>query len=195
MSQPYTDAKKLEVVTTYLALGKVPMVEAVTGVNRHTIRQWKMQPWWMEMVDQIQTDSDQELDAKLAKIIDRSLDAVTDRIENGDFIFDPKSGSIRRSPVKLKDVHRVSVDLIDKRDLIRKRPQEKIEQAATVDILRKLATQFAEWAKIHVKEPKTIEGEVVLMERNDNAVYEERKEGLQDGVQQVSQTSQTTPQS
>lgn len=163
MSQPYTDAKKLEVVTTYLALGKVPMVEAVTGVNRHTIRQWKMQPWWVEMVDQIQTDSDQELDAKLAKIIDRSLDAVNDRIENGDFIFDPKSGSIKRSPVKLRDVHRVSVDLIDKRDLIRKRPQEKIEQSATVDILRKLATQFAEWAKIHVKEPRVIEGETIAI--------------------------------
>ena len=192
MTQAYSDAKKLEVVTTYLALGKVPMVEAVTGIPRSTIRQWKMQPWWTEMVDQIQTDSDQELDAKLAKIIDRSLDAVTDRIENGDFIFDPKSGSIRRSPVKLKDVHRVSVDLIDKRDLIRKRPQEQIEQSATVDILRKLANQFAEWAKIHVApkgEPKVIEGEVV------DAVYEERKEGLQDGVQQVSQTSQATPQS
>ena len=151
MTKHYTDADKLEVITTYLALGKIPMVEAVTGVNRHTIRQWKLQPWWREMVDQIQTESDQELDAKLSKIIERSLDAVNDRIENGDFIFDPKTGSIKRSPVKLRDVHRVSVDLLDKRDLIRGKPEQRVEQAQNADVLKKLADQFADWVKVHIK--------------------------------------------
>ena len=179
MSQ-YTDAKKVEVVTTYLALGKVPMVEAVTGVSRHTIRQWKLQPWWQEMVDTIQTESDQELDSKLSKIIDRSLDAVNERLEGGEFILDSKTGTVKRVPVKLKDVHRVAVDLLDKRDLLRIKPQEKVEQAATIDILKKLAGQFAEWAKVHIKEPKVIEGEVL------HALHEKREEGLRDGVQQIS---------
>lgn len=186
MTKHYTDADKLEVVTTYLALGKIPMVEAVTGVNRHTIRQWKLQPWWREMVEQIQTESDQELDAKLSKIIERSLDAVNDRIENGDFIFDPKTGSIKRSPVKLRDVHRVSVDLLDKRDLIRGKPEQRVEQAQNADVLKKLADQFADWVKVHIKREEV---------KPVHALHEERKEGLQDGVQQVPQEQGTeTPQ-
>lgn len=185
MSQ-YPDSKKLEVVTTYLALGKAPMVEAVTGVSRHTIRQWKLQPWWQEMVETIQTESNQELDSKLSKIIERSLDAVNERIEGGEFILDSKTGSVKRVPVKLKDVHRVAVDLLDKRDLLRTKPQEKVEQAAAVDILKKLAGQFAEWAKVHIKEPRIVEGEVL------NAVHEKREEGLQDGIQQVPQQEETS---
>ncbi len=133
------------------------------------------------MVETIQSESNQELDTKLSNIIERSLDAVNERIEGGEFILDSKTGTVKRVPVKLKDVHRVAVDLLDKRDLLRIKPQERQEQAATVDILKKLAGQFAEWAKVHIKEPKIVEG-VVL-----SAIHEERETGLQDRVQQVSQ--------
>lgn len=178
MSQPYSDAKKLEVVTTYLALGKIPMVEAVTGVPRATVRQWKLQPWWIEMVNQIQTESDQELDSKLSKIIERSLDAVNERIEGGEFILDSKTGTVKRVPVKLKDVHRVAVDLLDKRDLIREKPLKEKQAEIQVDILKKLATQFSDWVKLNMKkEPRIIEGEIV------DAVYDQRSSGLQEGVQ------------
>ena len=184
MSKPYSDNKKLEVVTTYLALGKIPMVEAVTGVPRTTIKQWKMAPWWAEMVETIQTESDQELDAKLSNIIERSSDAVNERIEGGEFILDSKTGTVKRVPVKLKDVHRVAVDLLDKRDLIREKPMAQKEQAQSIDILQKLAGQFAAWVQINLKEPKVIEGEAV-------AIHEERQEGLQDGVQQVPLAAET----
>lgn len=185
MSKPYPESKKLETVTTYLALGKVPMVEAVVGVPRATIRQWKMQPWWNEMVEQIQTESNQELDSKLSKIIEKSLDAVNERIEGGEFVIDPKTGSVKRVPVKLRDVHRVAVDLLDKRDILRQKPVERAEQAAAVDIMRKLASQFADWAKVHIKEPKIVEGETI-------ALHEERQTGLQDRVQQIPQPEETS---
>jgi hypothetical protein len=144
-----------------------------------------MMPWWSEMVDQIQTESNQELDTKLTNIIDRSLEAVNERIEGGEFILDSRTGTVKRIPVKLKDVHRVAVDLLDKRDLLRLKPHERMEQAATVDILKKLATQFAAWAKNNIKEPRVVEG-VVL-----SAIHDEREEGLREGIQQVPQPSET----
>lgn len=188
MSTPYPDSKKLEVITTYLALGKVPMVEAVTGVPRATIRQWKMQPWWHEMVSQIQTESDQELDSKLSKIIERSLDAVNERIENGEFILDSKSGQVKRIPVKFKDVSKVAVDLLDKRDILRMRPMKEKEAEVQIDTLKKLANQFSEWVRLHMKQPRVVEGETL-------AVHEEREAGLQDGVQQVPCPQETEGQS
>ena len=120
MPAAWSDAKRVEVVTTYLVLGKAPMVEAVTGVPAKTIRDWRMQPWWKELEDEIRCEETAELDSKLSKIVDRSLSTVMDRIENGDYILDSRTGVVRRIPVKLRDVHKVSTELIDKRLLLRK---------------------------------------------------------------------------
>ena len=161
-SRHWDDAKKLEVVTTYLALGKVPLVEAMTGVPRATIRQWKLQPWWKELELEITSEDDLELSGKLKKIVDRSLDAVVDRLQNGDFVYNSKTGTIDRSPVKLRDAHRVSVDLIDKYNLIRGKPTSRVEKVAVEDAMVKLANQFQEWAKsLKQREEKVIEGEII----------------------------------
>lgn len=176
MSVPWDDKKKVEVVTTYLAVGKYSLVEAITGVPKATIQQWKRAPWWSDLAHEIQTESDQELDSKLQKIVDKSLDVVLDRIEHGDFVLNSKTGEVTRVPTKLKDVHRVSVDLIDKRDLIRNRERVHVEVQAVDDYLKRLAAQFSEFVK--KKLPKPIEGEAV-------AIHEERQEGLQEGVREV----------
>lgn len=183
----WSEQKKIEAVTTYLAVGKFPLVEAVTGVPRATLKQWRLQPWWKELEEDIRREDEYELDAKLSKIIDRSLDAVAERIEGGEFRIDPKTGQIRRVPVTLKDVHRVAVDLVDKRNLIRGKPTSRVEKTETVDTLAKLAAQFAEWVKISMKkEPRVVEGEVVA-----SALHEEREARLQDRVQQVPQPEET----
>lgn len=170
-------AKKIEVVTTYLALGNAPLTSGVTGVPSQTIKQWKMQPWWNELVDQIRIDENTQTDAKLTKIIDRALDVVADRITEGDFQYDPKTGQLMRVPVKMRDAHAVSSDLIDRRELIRKAPKEAIAQATVSDHLMKLAEQFASF--VSQKQEKVIEGEFV-------ALHDKRQEGLQEGIREVS---------
>lgn len=153
----WDDKKRVEAVTTWLAVGKLSLVEAITGVPKATIASWKRSPWWTELVHEIQNESDQELDSKLQKIVDKSLDVVFDRIENGDFVLNSKTGEVTRVPTKLKDVHRVSVDLIDKRDLIRNRERVKVEVLIVDDYLKKLAAQFSAFVRKQL--PKTIEGE------------------------------------
>lgn len=180
MSKPYPDKKKTEAVVTYLALGKLPLVSSVVDVPVTTLRQWKVQPWWKELEEEIRREDEYELDAKLSKIIDKSLDAVTERIEGGEFILDSKTGTVKRIPVKLKDVHRVAVDLVDKRNLIRGKPTSRTEKTHVVDTMEKLAQTFAEWAVKHIRnQEKVVEGVAY-------AVHEEREEGLQDRVQQIS---------
>jgi hypothetical protein len=154
VSNVWSEAKKIEAVTTWLALGNIPLVEGVTGVPRATLRQWKVQPWWKDLVSEIQTEDDQQLDGKLSKVVERSLDAVMERIEGGEFHIDSRTGQVKRVPVKLRDVHRVMVDVIDKRNLIRGKPTSRTEKVEG-DILVKLATQFALWASNALKE-KTV---------------------------------------
>ena len=161
----WSDAKKLEAVTTYLAIGKVPLVEAMTGIPRATLRQWKLQPWWKELELEITSEDDLELSGKLKKIVDRSLDAVVDRLQNGDFVYNSKTGKIDRTPVKLRDAHRVSVDLIDKYNLIRGKPTSRVEKVTIEDAMIKLANQFQEWAKsLKPVEPVDAEFRVNIIE-------------------------------
>lgn len=168
------DAKKVEVVTTYLALGKIVLVAAICKVPENTLRQWKMQPWWPELIHQIQTESDQELDTKLQKRIDKALDVVMDRLENGDFQFNQRTGEISRMPVKMRDASKVATELFDKRTLIRRNMNKpQINQEAVADVLSKLAKEFADFA--NYKKTKVIEVEII----------DDEKTQLPFGVRQV----------
>lgn len=151
-SEWWNDKKKIEVVTTWLILGNMVLTAGVTGVPEGTLRRWKAQPWWKELELQIQTETDQELDAKLGKRIEKALELVNDRLENGDFLYDPKTGQFVRKPVSLKDGWKVASEMVDKRFILRKQPKEATSQEAVGDILKNLAKEFAEMAKKRVKE-------------------------------------------
>lgn len=137
--------KKLQVVTQYLALGNMKLVSATTGVDYGLIRQWKMQPWWKEFEREIRATENIALDSNLTKIVDKSLETVADRLENGDFIFDNKTGQIKRKPVNMKDAAKVSVDLLTKRELLRGNATNRSESAVIpmADQLKALADAFA----------------------------------------------------
>ena len=151
-NQTWSDAKRIEACTAYLALGNAGLVEVATGVPSGTVRQWKTQPWWKELVDQIQTESDQQVDTKLGSLVEKALVAVNDRLENGDFMWDSRNSEFVRKPVSLKDSWKVSAEMLDKRWLIRDRPDTKVDTEAVSDILTKLAHDFAGMARKKVKE-------------------------------------------
>jgi hypothetical protein len=120
------------------------------------------------MVQEIQSDEDTELSTRLQKIVNKSLDAVVDRLENGEYVYNNRTGNITRVPANLKDVHRVAVDLHDKRTLLRNRQVAKRDEGSEGDRLLKLAEQFASFANAVAKskkdpdhDEKIIDGEVI----------------------------------
>ena len=154
----HSDNKKIEACTAYLVLGKAPLVEQITGVPSGTIRRWKSEPWWEDLVAQIQAEDDQELDGKLAKRINKALDIVDDRLSSGDFMFDPKSGRFKRRPVALKDTWKVTKEMVDLRQHLRKNTTKHVAAEAASDILKNLASEFAQMARKRLTE-KVIDGE------------------------------------
>jgi transposase-like protein len=179
--------KKIEVVSQYLVLGNMKMVAATTGVQHDLIRQWKGQPWWKELEAEIRQTQNIELDTKLSRIVDKSLDAVLDRVENGDFIYDQKTGQIKRKPVNLRDVARVSVDMVSKRELLRGGQADRNEgtQISVAEQLKMLATEFSKWQKQQAIDTPMVEVVDVEPKESSNAVHEEREEGLQEGSSSV----------
>lgn len=158
------------------------MVSAITGVSYDLVREWKQQPWWKEMEAEIRTTQNIEMDTKLSKIVDKSLDATLDRIENGEHYIDNKTGDLKRRPVALRDVARVSVDMLSKRELIRGNATERKEstQMPIADQLALLAKEFAKWQQ----KPQDVI-DVEMVEVIEDAVYDEREEGLQEGSSEI----------
>lgn len=144
----WPDKKKLEVLTTFLATGNQTHTAAITGVPTETIRYWRRSEWWAEQEKELKADNAVQLDNKLTKVMDKALDAVLDRIENGEYVFNQKTGKIQRVQAKLRDVQKVANDMIDKKQLLEKvhKAKEETKQTITADHLVLLAKEFAKFA-------------------------------------------------
>lgn len=179
--KPWPIDKRVEVVSHWLVLGNMKQVAAVTGVPYDLIRKWKAEQWWTDMVAEIRATQNLELDHKMSNIVNKSLDAVLDRVENGDFIYDQKSGEIRRKPAALRDLHRVSVDILTKREVIRTDAPTENSKTTVQDHLKMLAQEMAKWNK-------TQERTIDLVEVED-AIYSVA-EGEATGVHEGSESEE-----
>lgn len=167
--------KKIQAVAQYLALGNMKLVEATTGVSHGVLRQWKLQPWWKEYEREIRATENIKLDSDLTKIVERSLAAVADRLDNGEVFYDQRSGELRRKPVVMKDAAKVATDLLTKRELLRGNATNRTEatQVPVADQLALLAAEFARMAT-GAKPVVVIDSEVtdVTPKEDDDALHE-----------------------
>lgn len=172
----WSDEKRVEVVTKWMALGNMRLVSELTGVGYQLCRMWKQQPWWKDVEAEIRASRDMQTDTKLSKIVAKSLEMIEDRLDNGDVVFNRKTGEVERRPVNLDMVNKVAKTALEQQVNLAKKEVvvNQAEQAATIaDQIKMLAAEFA---KFNTK--RTIE--VVA-----NAVHDEREEGLQETVQEL----------
>lgn len=146
--KPWSQQQKIDAVLTYLATGSEVKTAAATGIPKATLHIWRYQPWWKELVQQLQDERDDAINSDIAKIIEKSMATVADRLENGDFGFNQKTGEIFRKPVNLKDAHKVATDMIDKRNVLNGKPTSITEKIDTNNQLEFLAKKFAEFASM-----------------------------------------------
>lgn len=147
VGRTWNDTQKLEAAKLYLVTGNYATVAAALEIPYRTINNWKYQNWWKETMVQLKAEESVELTAKLKKLAAKALDVTEDRLENGNFQLDQKTGEVRRVPVNMKDAAKVATDLMTQQSKLEDKPvQQQIE--ATVDSrLAKLAEQFAQFAK------------------------------------------------
>lgn len=164
----WSDQQKIEAVQAFILYGKMPAVEAVTGIPRNTLSNWKYMDWWKDLEAELRASDDIELSGKLKKLIDKSVDVLADRMDKGDFFYDQKTGELRRKPVSLRDAHVVTKDLITQRRVLDNKPVQATETSME-QTLQMLASKFEEFAKTIRRNEQVIEGEVI------DAIHEERE--------------------
>jgi hypothetical protein len=86
------------------------------------------------------------LSARLKRIIETTLTATEDRIKNGDWIYNNKDGCLMRKPVNLRDVHKVTMDWVDKREHLANKAPTNVAMEQIDERLKKLAEKFEQIA-------------------------------------------------
>lgn len=164
----WSDKQKLEAVQSYLALGNLALTSRILGIPEVTLRVWKAQEWWKDVVEDLQRQEKIQLSNRMKKLVEASQNIVAQRLETGDPILNQKTGEIIYKPVSMKDAHKVSVDLIDRATILEKATRDDTPTVEGDDNkLEKLAEKFAEMAtrSIQNKMDKTRTVEV------EDAVY------------------------
>jgi hypothetical protein len=173
----WAESVKLKAFAFHTACGSRVQTCREFNLPKDTLNTWMKSEWWKDQARAVQNEDHEKMDVKLTKALDKALDEVMDRIENGEYIFDPKTGKTKVVPAKLRDLNVAFNSLIDKRQLIRKQPTKIIEQQTTAAQLQNLADQFAQFVTGKTKQEKfndlvedVIEGETVV--QNEDGTWE-----------------------
>ena len=142
----YTEKEKINAVCVFAVCGNSRRTAELTKIPEATIRTWKTTIWWNEVTARIYTEQDEELSGKLTKLVDKAVDQLNDRMENGDYIYNPKLNQIIRKPVNARDIAAVTVMAVDKRQLLRGKATSRTENVSVDERMKDLANQFKQFA-------------------------------------------------
>jgi hypothetical protein len=184
----WSDSQKLECVKTFLMTGNQAMTARILKIPEETVRRWVKTTWWQEIVADLRVQDELLLSTRLKKIVEKSMDVIEDRLEHGDFVYDQKSGAMRRKPVAMRDAHKVALDLDNKRDLVLTRAAPVASNEQIDDKLNKLAQKFADIVngrKPQNEEVTDVEAKVVPDETvPDEVLSDDGQEGFGELLQE-----------
>ena len=145
--------QKTDACALYCVYGDVDQVSEMTGIPSKFLREWKDEPWWAEIQKKVFVEQNEKLASRISSVLDKSLDHLVDRLDNGDYLWDVRKSKLVRKPVDTKVLSTVFNHLIHRRQLIRGEPTNITAAVGVDDRLKMLASQFEKFANA-----KEIEG-------------------------------------
>jgi hypothetical protein len=128
-------------------LGSIALTAATLKIPERTLWYWKRSEWWSELVNEVKKEDRLVISSKLRKVLDRSWSLVEDRLENGDWMFNQKTGELIRKPVSLRDVSKVAFDAASLHEKLDRQDHFVVATDQIEDKLKKLAQAFTDLAK------------------------------------------------
>jgi hypothetical protein len=158
-SAQWSDKQKFEAVTSYLLVGKWPLVAEATGIPIDTLKKWKASKWWKEMEDEVRHSSNVEMSASLKRVREKALKEVEDRLDNGEFHINPNTGNITRRPVQMRVAAEIAIKSIDREILLQKLEEKpKVQEEEIVERLKTIEAFLIKGAR---KKAQIIDAEVI----------------------------------
>lgn len=147
---------KTEAAALYCVYGDAKEVARILEIPEKNIKEWKQEPWWFEIQKQIFVEQNEKLAAQLSSTLDRTIEEIKDRLDYGDYTYNPKTGEVTRKPVEAKVVASIFDSLSHQRRITRGEPTNITVKIGVDDRLKRLEDAFVNFAAT-----KIIEGEVI----------------------------------
>jgi hypothetical protein len=180
---PWNWSEKSEAVTCYMLTGNMRVVAETTGIPYDTLTDWRKTDWWQQLVEELRTAKKAHTGNKLSAIVNNSLELLTDRLENGDWVLNNKTGQMTRRPVSLRDATQLTNSLMTRQLQMEELADRMEHRRETVqDTLKILAKEFQKWNRIQNKGATE-----VAFKETENAVHDQWEERLQEGSGKVYQ--------
>lgn len=142
----YNLEQKTDACALYCVYGDVDQVSEMTGIPVKFLRLWKDEPWWLEIQKKVFVEQNEKLAGRITGVLDKSLDHLVDRLDNGDYLWDVRKSKLVRKPVDTKVLATVFNTLVTRRQLIRGEPTSISAALGVDDRLKMLADQFEKFA-------------------------------------------------
>lgn len=132
MAETRTIDDRLSAALAWLITGNTVEASKICGVPDRTIRDWMSKDWWEPVLEEARKSKQKELDAVWTRIIHKAAIEINDRLDNGDATL-TKDGSIKKVPIKAKDLSFILSVVADKRALARGEPTSRRESKSSTE--------------------------------------------------------------
>lgn len=157
----WSDQKKMELIQAYVVMGNLRLAASTLNIPEVTARKWKAQPWWKEAELEIRKGSKLQLSGKLSDLVTKVFQSLEDRVENGDWVHNPKTGKLERKPVSAAVINNIMKDTISQSVSLEKLGMEEAASQEGIEArLEKLREELLQAAG-KLKKPVVIEGEII----------------------------------
>lgn len=159
------DDVKYAAVSAYMDCGNLTTVATKLKIPYITIKMWRKSKWWDEFTRAIRGDKNVQLNHRIERIMNKSLDAMEERVMEGDSQYNPATGDLMRVPVKAQVLNAITANLSKQRIDLAKLPSEhqEADKDATNARLRELATAFTAFVKGKTKKEVEVENEFEVL--------------------------------
>jgi hypothetical protein len=142
-------------------MGNLRLASATCGIPEVTARRWKAQAWWKEAESEFRKAGKLALSGKLTDLVTKVFVALEDRIDNGDWVHNPKTGQLERKPLSGAVINNIMKDTINQSVSLEKAGMEEaVSQEGVEARLSKLRDELLQAAG-KIRKPTTIEGTVI----------------------------------
>lgn len=155
----WPDSVRRKVVRTWLQTGSIPVTARICDIPEETIIHWRYKTtWWKDYVKTYREEADAGMAARIEKLLNKSVEELEDRLENGDEVYDQKDGQTRRVKMKARDVNVTLKTLSDRHDVLIDRSNKEVERTEQInDKLSKLADAFSKFAQRNKVSSETLD--------------------------------------
>lgn len=151
--ESYDKEDKEAAAAAFILHGTIREAAKALDFPEQTVYAWTRKAWWPKLVDTMRMRHQEFIEARMSHTLELVSDALVDRLENGDYVYNSTKDKVVRIPIKAKEMANILATVHDKLRVMRNQPTDL--KATAVLNLSDLTQDFVKLAREYrVKEDK-----------------------------------------